>query len=243
MNKNLSAAILAVAMVVSIAIAAAAFKYRYRSGETIHVTGAAQKDFTSDLIVWNAGYSRKKMTLSDAFDQLKADELKVRAYLRESGIKDNEVVFSSVLINKEYDYQYSTDGRMTSNVFTGYNLTQYVKVESREMAKVEKVSREISDLIKTGIELSSQEPQYYYTKLNSLKIELLQMAAKDAKDRAEAIAGNTGTKLGKLRNSYMGVFQIIAQNSNEEYSYGGAFNTSSKEKTATITVTADFLSK
>jgi len=34
----------------------------------------------------------------------------------------------------------------------------------------------------------------------------------------------------------MGIFQITGQNSNEDYSYGGAFNTSSKNKTASITV-------
>jgi hypothetical protein len=38
----------------------------------------------------------------------------------------------------------------------------------------------------------------------------------------------------------MGVFQITGQNENEDYSYGGAFNTSSINKTATITVKMDF---
>ena len=38
----------------------------------------------------------------------------------------------------------------------------------------------------------------------------------------------------------MGVFQIIAQNSNEDYSWDGAFNTSSKQKTATITMRLQF---
>jgi hypothetical protein len=38
----------------------------------------------------------------------------------------------------------------------------------------------------------------------------------------------------------MGIFQIIGQNSNEDYSWGGTFNTSSKEKTATITMKLEF---
>jgi hypothetical protein len=38
----------------------------------------------------------------------------------------------------------------------------------------------------------------------------------------------------------MGVFQITGQNENEEYSYGGAFNTSSINKTATITVKTEY---
>jgi hypothetical protein len=38
----------------------------------------------------------------------------------------------------------------------------------------------------------------------------------------------------------MGIFQITAQNSSEEYTYGGAFNTASKNKTASVTVRLDF---
>ena len=38
----------------------------------------------------------------------------------------------------------------------------------------------------------------------------------------------------------MGIFQITGQNSNEDYSWGGTFNTSSKEKTASITMKLDY---
>jgi hypothetical protein len=41
--------------------------------------------------------------------------------------------------------------------------------------------------------------------------------------------------LGNLKNR-IGGFQIIAQNSSEDYSYGGSFNTILKNKTATITI-------
>jgi hypothetical protein len=37
-------------------------------------------------------------------------------------------------------------------------------------------------------------------------------------------------------NSTQGVFQIVGYNSSEDYSWGGAFNTSSKKKTASVTV-------
>ena len=34
----------------------------------------------------------------------------------------------------------------------------------------------------------------------------------------------------------MGVFQIVGKNSNEDFSYVGAFNTSGKMKTGSITI-------
>ena len=68
-------------------------------------------------------------------------------------------------------------------------------------------------------------------------------ATENARIRAEQIAKNSGARLGKLKNATLGVFQITGQYSNEDYTWGGAFNTSSKEKTASVTVTAEFMVK
>jgi hypothetical protein len=38
----------------------------------------------------------------------------------------------------------------------------------------------------------------------------------------------------------MGVLQIVGQNSDEAYSWGGTLNTSSKKKTASITMTLNY---
>ena len=88
----------------------------------------------------------------------------------------------------------------------------------------EKTSREVSKLIDAGIELNSYSPQYYYTKLAELKIKMIEQATKDAKNRAETIAKNGGGSLGDLVKANMGVFQITAENSSDEYSWGGSFN-------------------
>ena len=61
-------------------------------------------------------------------------------------------------------------------------------------------------------------------------------ATEDARLRAENIVDKSGATLGDLLNADMGVLQIVGQNSNESYSWGGTFNTSSKKKTASITI-------
>ena len=91
-----------------------------------------------------------------------------------------------------------------------------------------------------GVEFYSSNPQYYYTKLSELKLEMIATATEDARLRADRIAENAGSDIGDLRNAQMGIFQIIGQNSNEDYTWGGAFNTSSKMKTATITMKLKF---
>ena len=79
-------------------------------------------------------------------------------------------------------------------------------------------------------------PRYYYTKLADLKHEMIKKATEDARQRAEIIAAESGGSLGELRDARMGVFQITGQYSDEDYSWGGSFNTADKEKTATITI-------
>ena len=73
-------------------------------------------------------------------------------------------------------------------------------------------------------------------KLADLKIQMISKATQDARLRAEKIAEFSGGKLGKLESARMGIFQITGQNSKETYSWGGTFNTDSREKSASITM-------
>jgi len=200
----------------------------------------ADRDFVSDQIVWAGNYSRKTMELRTAYAQLKKDEQTIREYLTGKGVKESELVFSSVSIEKEFNTRYDSEGRTLGTEFTGYNLKQSVTVDSRDIEKVEKISREVTELIESGIEFNSSNPSYFYTKLSELKIDLLAKASADAQERAQTIAKNSGSDLGKIKKAAMGVFQITGQNSDEDYSFGGVFNTSSKNKTASITIRIDY---
>jgi hypothetical protein len=204
------------------------------------VTGLGSKDFVSDLIVWNASFSRRSMDLQAAYAELNKDREIIKTYLIGKGVSEASIVFASVNIQKEYNESRDNNGNYFST-FAGYSLTQNITIESNEVDKVEGVSREVTELINQGVELYSQEPQYYYTKLAELKIEMIAAATQDAKVRAEQIAQNSNGNLGGLKNATMGIFQITGQNSSEDYSWGGAFNTSSKRKTASITMRLEYL--
>jgi uncharacterized protein len=240
MKNNIAALIIAIAIIVCAVIAANAIKYRYKSVENITVTGLAEKDFTSDQIVWKGSFSRSSLDLKTAYASLKEDERLIKSYLNSKGIADSSIVFSSVDLQKLFNTQYDENGRTAGSTFGGYSLTGRVTVDSKNIALVEKVSREVTELLEKGVEFNSQSPAYYYTKLNELKIDLLAKASQDAKLRAETIAKNSGVGLGDIKKASMGVFQITGKNANEDYSYGGAFNTSAREKTASITLKVDY---
>jgi hypothetical protein len=238
--RIISSAIIGIAFIIGLFIVGNAYKSRSKAQETISVTGSAEKDFVSDLIVWEGSYSRKSMDLKSAYAQLKEDENTVRTYLGSKGIESGEMVFSSVNIMKEFDYPMDENGRSLGQRFSGYNLTQTVRIESKNVDKINQISREATELIQKGIEFNSQAPLFYYTKLTEIKMDLLAKASADGKQRAEIIAKNAGSSLGKLKKATLGVFQITGKNSDEDYTYGGAFNTSSLNKTGSITIRMEF---
>ncbi len=235
--KNLSAAlVVGISFIVGLAILGEAYIDRNSGADRIVVTGLGKKDFTSDLIVWKSSFGKANPNLQTAYDLLKADREAVMRFLKDAGVGEDEVIFESVDIRKEFESEYDVNGRYKQGPFKHYVLNQRFSVESQKVESVEKVSREVSQLIKQGIELYSERPQYYYTKLADLKLEMIAQATEDARQRAQLIADNANADLADLRSAKMGVFQIIGQNSNEDYSWGGSYNTYSKKKTATITM-------
>lgn len=238
--RYITAVIIGLSFIIGLFIIGKAYQSRSKAMETVRVTGSAEKDFTSDLVVWKGIYSRKSMDLKTAYAQLKEDENTIRAYLSGKGIQNNEMVFSSININKEFNYRTDENGRSMGQQFSGYNLTQNVRIESQNVDKIDQLSREATELIEKGIEFNSSAPLFYYTKLTEIKMDLLAKASADGKQRAEIIAKNAGNTLGKLKNANLGVFQITGKNTDEDYSYGGTFNTSSRNKTGSITIRMEF---
>lgn len=240
MKNQTGSIIIGVVILAAAILLGNAYKYKFISSETIVVTGMAEKDFTSDQIVWKGGFTRTGFELKQAYALIKEDELAIRSYLKAKGLPDSNMVFSAIDVHKDFQTEFDATGRTSRTVFNGYTLTGEVKVDSKDIAGVEKISREVTDLLQKGIEFNSQKPAYYYSKLNELKIDLLLKAAEDAKLRAETIAKGSAAGLSNLKKATMGVFQITGKNDNEDFSYGGSFNTSSKQKTASITLKVEY---
>ncbi len=243
MNQLLRPLLFSIVAIISVTIAANAYRAKFDQSNIIAVTGQAQEHFTSDLIVWEGQFSKSNADLKQASIELERDKKKIVSYLKNFGINEKDIVFSAVRINQMYENVYDSNGMFTRSYFTGYSLSQTVRIESTEVEKVERLSREVSDLIAESIELTSNDPEYFYTKLTDLKLKMIENATADAQKRAELIAQKANGKIKSLRVASMGVIQIIGKNTSEDYSWGGNYNTSSKNKTASITIKLEYLLK
>ena len=236
MKTNTNAIIFGIAIVVSSIFLGKAYTDRSKADGEIRVTGLGKADFSSDLIVWEGKFGSQNIDLKKSYLNLEKNKSAVNKYLIDKGIESEQLIYSAVKTNKNYKSLYSDDGDFIGEEFISYELSQTVKIESKQVDKIEKISREITELLNLGVQFYSEAPRYYYTKLADLKIKMISKATEDARLRAEKISEFSGGKLGKLESARMGIFQITGQNSKENHSWGGTYNTTSRKKTASITM-------
>jgi len=227
--------IISTTLVVIALILGTSFKDAFNHINSIKVTGSSKRDFISDVIVWNGSFRTKKVDLESAYQKLDKDKEIIIQYLKDNNVPIEDVLFSSIDIKKEYDNKTDRDGIRTKE-FSGYNLTQNFKIESNAVNEIENLSRDVTSLIDRNVEVQSYQPYYFYSKLSDLKIDMISEATKNASIRAQKIAENSQSILGKLLDAKMGVFQITAKHSTESYSWGGTHNKTSKNKTANVTM-------
>ncbi|MDD5306175.1 MAG: SIMPL domain-containing protein [Deltaproteobacteria bacterium] len=200
---------------------------------SIQVTGSAKKQIMSDQIEWSASIATQDMDRTAAYRNLHGYVQTTLAYLKEQGVKEQEIRASSATVEERYETEYVGIGeeRVERQAFRGYATSETVSVRSTDVARVERISREVTQLLERGVPISSSAPAYFYTKLGELKIEMLAEAARDARNRAENIVRQAGgdARLGDLRAADMGVINVNPVNSTQT-SWEGNNDTTSLEK-------------
>ena len=233
-SRFLAAVAIAIAVVAATYIGASRWEHvRNKPKErSLKVTGSAKKRIVSDLAEWSATITVVDPDRTAAYRSVHDQMGKTRAFLTAKGFKDDQVRASSVVVNEltEVETVGTGEQRIERRVFKGYRVLQAVTIRSTDVPKVERISREITDLLEQGVNIESSAPAYYYTKLGDLKIEMLASASKDARTRADNIVKSAGGgKVGKLLGADMGVININPPNSTET-SWEGNNDTTSVEK-------------
>lgn len=208
-----------------------------RVDDSLSVTGSAKKQITSDYVVWYVSVSRKSDDMSAAYSATRKDMETVLKFLKDKGIKDEDIELNPVSSSEQsWTERLADDSEVTHWYWV---MSQGFEIRSNDVQGITKLSQEITDLMANGVSLQSNPPQYYYTKIADLRIEMLGLATKDARERAATMVENAGGRLGPLVAARMGVFQITVPNSTEVDDYG-IYDTTSIEKDITAVVKLTF---
>ena len=226
---------LAVAIVIGAFLASNAIK-ESRADSDITVTGSARKAIRSDLVQWKGSVSAESSNLQNAVAELKKNTERLKQYITANG---NGVKLELAPISSEpltYE-RTNTDG--SKQTIPGWRVRQRVEISSDQVDAVTVLAGKTAEnMLANGVPFEA-ELSYLYTKLADLRIEMLEAATADAKNRALTIAKGAGVSIGAPRNARVGVFQITPKNSPSVDDYG-AFDTTSIEKEITAVVSVAF---
>ncbi len=203
---------------------------------TLTTTGSAKVEVKSDLAKWRINFSRTvtEDDMKSGVREMESDLNTIKDFLKDNGISESEYSVSTMNSGKIYEYEKSG-----SKGPDRYTFNQSVEVKSNDIAKIKAVANNTKPLFESGILVNPGSPEYYYTPLSEKRIELIGEAVKDARKRAEMIAGSDNSKVGSLRSSSIGVTQVLAPNSVDISDYG-TYDTSTEDKEIMLTVRAVF---
>jgi hypothetical protein len=227
-------------LIASAVVASKAYQRRFeqaqKSEQTLSVTGSAKKRIVSDLAVWRITVRGDGADLKAAYGVLQNGFDRVKSYLDAQKFRADEITMGP--INPTTHYLHTEKGQATRKV-EQYSLERTFCVASSRLSVVTSAAAEVTEMLKDGVQVVSEAPEYHYTKLGELKIAMLGEASRDARTRAEQIASNAGCTVTQVRNARMGVLQITRPYSTE-VSDSGMNDSSSIEKDVTAVVSLTF---
>lgn len=173
--------------------------------DNIAVTGSAYKIVQSDSGMLEFNITARQSNRPAAYALVQKQLPEVVNYLKEKGFTDENIELKTS--NGYNTYKYNSNG-VSTNEIAYYTHTQPIVVKSNDVQKIKETSIDIQNLISKGIEINTFPPQYYYSKLSDMKVNLLKEATTDAKVRAAAMLNATHNRVGNIESVRMGVFQI-----------------------------------
>ncbi|HYG75112.1 MAG TPA: SIMPL domain-containing protein [Planctomycetota bacterium] len=228
------------ALIICTTVVANTYKARLenpkRMEQSLAVTGSARKRIRSDLGVWSIHVCGKGDDTKTAYADMKKSMDRVQKFLSDRGFSPAEISLGAIASHSVF--RRDRFGNVTMDV-TGYKLSRACTVSSPQVDKVLSAAAEVTELIQEELDVQSGTPEFYYTKIGDLKIEMIGEASRDARMRADQIVEHAGCSIGEVRNARMGVLQITRPESTE-VSASGIYDTSTIDKDVNAVVSLTF---
>lgn len=179
----------------------------------VTVKGLSEKEVPADRVIWPLTFKEIGDDLAALNASILDKNKTIVTYLKANGIQEGEISVSSPEIIDMQAERYSANPSPYR-----YNITSIVTVTSNEVDKVRSLMVRQNELIKHGIAIAGDDyrfqKQFLYTKLNSIKPGMIEVATKNARASALKFAQDSESKLGKIKTADQGQFTISDRDAN-----------------------------
>ena len=220
-NSKASALVLGVFIFLGLAtlgylLGNAAIKFKEYE-RTVTVKGLSEREYEADIVIWPIEFTEASNNLGELYGSIERSTEKIRVFLEEAGISQEEITFSIPSITDKSAQQYGNQAKAEFR----YTAMQTVTAYSKNIKSVRSVMGTLSELGKQGIVFSGGNYQstteYLFTRLNEAKPGMIEEATRKAREVAEKFASDSKSTLGKIRKASQGQFSINARDKNNPH--------------------------
>jgi hypothetical protein len=215
-RQTTSAIILAVGVTLGGLLIGSGFA-RGRAGDRfVTVKGVTEREVKADLAIWPIRVAGADNDLAAANAKVAKNIAGVREFLARHGVDTAQVQLSDFQVSDAAAQQYASD-RPPAN---RYVVRQTMLVRSSRPDQVLAASQQVSELAAIGVAITSGNseygpggsgPTFVFTKLNTLKPQMIADATARAREAAEQFAHDSHSDLGGIRQANQGIFEILAR--------------------------------
>lgn len=189
----------------------------------VTVKGVAEREARADMAFWPLRVVVADNDLGVADARLRGQVAAIRAFLARQQLDTSLVDLQNFSVSDAYTNQY----READRVANRYVIRQTLMVRSQDPERVLRASRQVGELVRAGIVLSSGEeygsggPTFVFSGLNALKPAMIAEATARARESAEQFARDSRSELGGIRRATQGVFEILPRDQAPGVDEGG----------------------
>lgn len=183
---------------------------------TVTVKGLSEKDALANVVILPIKISQTNNDIKALIDKLESDTKSIIEFLKENGIKDEDITLSSISIVDKMANEFSNQ-----DFAMRYLASKVINIYSSEVEKIRTLSGKLSELSQKGILFKTDDYdtkiEYIYTQLNDVKPSMIEEATANAREVAEKFAKDSNSKLGKIKKASQGQFEINSRDKNSEH--------------------------
>ncbi len=212
MNRIAEAAILAIGMAVMGWCVKSGIDNFANKDRKVTVKGLAEREVKADKVTWSITTNEMGDDLPTLYESVNSKTGKIKAFLKQCGIDDNEVTVNPPSVNDLESNTWSENRRNFR-----YIINTTLTVCTQKVDLVNKAIFKQAELLKQGVAVEGSYPDYEYVSFQQMKPEMMEEAIKNAQKTAEQFANASDSELGKIQSAGQGQFEIEDRDQNTPY--------------------------
>ena len=203
----IAAAILALGVAVGGALVGKGVENARIGDRSVTVRGLAERQVKADLGVLALKFAAAGDDLSVVQADVAGDLASVRRYLSQQGYAASEIDLGRFEVTDQFAREYQG-----GEVRARYRVAQTVIVRTPNVDRVQATTRSLDALVRQGVVLQDYNgPSYIFTKLNSVRPQMIAEATASARSGAVQFAKDAQSALGGIASATQGSFEILGR--------------------------------